>query len=121
MFDRAKCDKSDCKLVVYDVSLHNRHIILTFAEKRQVQVQRQRTLHREIFLWLRTVRLSQLDGKQMEINIYSQLFSHYSLKNKFAKCNSTLPPPECYHFEYQHVRQGGISGGIRVELHEVPP
>ena len=36
--DRAKCDKSGCKLVVYDVSLHNRHIILTFAEKRQYVV-----------------------------------------------------------------------------------
>ena len=37
------------------------------------------------------------------------------------KCNSTLPPRGSYRFDYQEIISGGISGGIRVELREVPP
>ena len=56
-----------------------------------------------------------------KINIYSQLFGCYSLKIFFVVCNSTLPPQGGYLSKYQYVRQGGIMGGIRVELREVPP
>ena len=59
--------------------------------------------------------------KQQEINIYSQLFGCYSLKIFFVVCNSTLPPLEGYLSKYQYVRRGGITGGIRVELHVIPP
>ena len=37
------------------------------------------------------------------------------------KCNSTLPPQVSYRFDNQMIAHGGIRGGIRVELHEVPP
>ena len=37
------------------------------------------------------------------------------------KCYSNLPPRDSYRFDYQRVKQGGIMGGIRVELREVPP
>ena len=37
------------------------------------------------------------------------------------KCNSTLPPRGSYRFDNQEFIAGGIMGGIRVELHEVPP
>ena len=37
------------------------------------------------------------------------------------KCNSTLPPRGSYRFDNQFVIDSGISGGIRVELREVPP
>ena len=38
-----------------------------------------------------------------------------------SKCNSTLPPRGGYRFDYQEIISGGIMGGIRVELREVPP
>ena len=38
-----------------------------------------------------------------------------------SKCNSTLPPRVGYMIKGQRVRQGGIKGGIWVELREVPP
>ena len=56
-----------------------------------------------------------------KINIYSQLFGCYSLKIFFVVCNSTLPPQGGYSSNYQRVRRGGIIGGIRVELHVIPP
>ena len=59
--------------------------------------------------------------EQQEINIYSQLFGCYSLKIFFVVCNSTLPPRGGYLSKYQRVRRGGIIGGIRVELHVIPP
>ena len=37
------------------------------------------------------------------------------------KCNSTLPPRGTYRFDNQEIIDGGIIGGIRVELREVPP
>ena len=37
------------------------------------------------------------------------------------KCNSTLPPFCSYYSENQEITDGGISGGIRVELHVIPP
>ena len=37
------------------------------------------------------------------------------------KCNSTLPPWGAYSFDNQKIIDGGIIGGIRVELREVPP
>ena len=37
------------------------------------------------------------------------------------KCNSTLPPWGAYRFDNQKIIDGGIIGGIRVELREVPP
>ena len=37
------------------------------------------------------------------------------------KCNSTLPPRGSYRFDNQDFIGGGIMGGIRVELREVPP
>ena len=37
------------------------------------------------------------------------------------KCNSTLPPHGSYSFDNQEFIAGGIMGGIRVELREVPP
>ena len=37
------------------------------------------------------------------------------------KCNSTLPPRGTYRFDSQEIIDGGIIGGIRVELREVPP
>ena len=59
--------------------------------------------------------------KQHKINIYSQLFGYYFLKIFYVVCNSTLPPQGGYLSKYQYVRQGGIMGGIRVELHVIPP
>ena len=56
-----------------------------------------------------------------KINIYSQLFGCYSLKIFFCERSSTLPPCEGYTSNNQRVRQGGIRGGIRVELHVIPP
>ena len=56
-----------------------------------------------------------------KINIYSQLFGCYSLKIFFVVCNSTLPPQGGYLSNYQRVIRGGIIGGIRVELHVIPP
>ena len=56
-----------------------------------------------------------------EINIYSQLFGCYSLKIFFVVCNSTLPPRGSYRFDNQWIISGGIMGGIRVELHVIPP
>ena len=56
-----------------------------------------------------------------KINIYSQLFGYYSLKIFFVVCNSTLPPQGGYLSKYQPARRGGIIGGIRVELHVIPP
>ena len=56
-----------------------------------------------------------------KINIYSQLFGYYSLKIFFVVCNSTLPPQGGYLSTYQRVIRGGIIGGIRVELHVIPP
>ena len=35
------------------------------------------------------------------------------------KCNSTLPPRGTYRFDNQEIIDGGIIGGIRVELREV--
>ena len=37
------------------------------------------------------------------------------------KCNSPLTPRGGYRFENQWIIGGGIMGGIRVELREVPP
>ena len=45
----------------------------------------------------------------------------FLLKNKMLKCNSTLPPRGSYRFDNQEFIGGGIMGGIRVELREVPP
>ena len=59
--------------------------------------------------------------KQHKINIYSQLFGYYFLKIFYVVCNSTLPPQGGYLSKYQYVRQGGIRGGIRVELLVIPP
>ncbi|MDY2806988.1 MAG: hypothetical protein SOU48_10915, partial [Prevotella sp.] len=59
--------------------------------------------------------------KQHKINIYSQLFGDYSLKIFFVICNSTLPPRCGYRFDNQMFECGGITGGIRVELHVIPP
>ena len=56
-----------------------------------------------------------------KINIYLQLFGCYSLKIFYVVCNSTLPPQGGYSPKYQCVRRGGIIGGIRVELHVIPP
>ena len=59
--------------------------------------------------------------KQHKINIYSQLFGYYSLKIFYVVCNSTLSPQGGYSSNNQRVRQGGIMGGIRVELLVIPP
>ena len=59
--------------------------------------------------------------KQHKFNIYSQLFGYNSKKVFYCERSSTLPPRGAYMFSIQRVRQGGISGGIRVEFHEVPP
>ena len=59
--------------------------------------------------------------KQHKINIYSQLFGDNFLKIFYVVCNSTLPPRGSYRFDYQRVKQGGIMGGIRVELLVIPP
>ena len=37
------------------------------------------------------------------------------------KCNSTLPPYCGYYSDNQEITDGGIMGGIRVELHVIPP
>ena len=37
------------------------------------------------------------------------------------KCNSTLPPRRSYLFDNQVFVYGGITGGIRVERHVIPP
>ena len=62
-----------------------------------------------------------IEVKWHKINIYSQLFGDYFLKIFFVVCNSTLPPRRGYSSNNQCVRQGGIRGGIRVELHVIPP
>ena len=54
-------------------------------------------------------------------HINSHISDSFLLKNKMLKCNSTLPPRGGYRFDYQEIISGGISGGIRVELREVPP
>ena len=38
-----------------------------------------------------------------------------------SKCNSILPPRGSYRFDNQEFIDGGIMGGIRVELHVIPP
>ena len=50
-----------------------------------------------------------------------QLFGDYFLKIFFVVFNSTLPPQGGYSSKFQYVRQGGIMGGIRVELLVIPP
>ena len=52
------------------------------------------------------------------VNTFSASFPE---KYFFVICNSTLPPQHTYHFDNQANAYGGITGGIRVELHEVPP
>ena len=54
-------------------------------------------------------------------HINSHISDSFLLKNKMSKCNSTLPPRGGYHFDNQWIIGGGIMGGIRVELREVPP
>ena len=49
------------------------------------------------------------------------IFRPFSRKIFFVICNSTLPPQHTYRFDNQVNAYGGIMGGIRVELHEVPP
>ena len=48
-------------------------------------------------------------------------FMHFFGKINFVVCNSTLPPLHGFRFDNQMIAHGGIMGGIRVELHEVPP
>ena len=62
-----------------------------------------------------------IEVKWHKINIYSQLFGYYFLKIFFVVCNSTLPPRGGNRFDNQRVKQGGIMGGIRVELRVIPP
>ena len=62
-----------------------------------------------------------IEVKWHKINIYSQLFGYYFLKIFYVVCNSTLPPRRGYSFNSQYVMRGGIMGGIRVELHVIPP
>ena len=52
------------------------------------------------------------------VNTFSTLISE---KIFFHVCNSTLPPRHYYHFDNQRFMRGGIMGGIRVELHVIPP
>ena len=54
-------------------------------------------------------------------HINSHISDCFLLKNKMLKCNSTLPPRGSYRFDNQDFIGGGIRGGIRVELREVPP
>ena len=54
-------------------------------------------------------------------HINSHISDCFLLKNKMLKCNSTLPPRGGYRFDNQWIITGGIMGGIRVELREVPP
>ena len=54
-------------------------------------------------------------------HIDSHISDSFLLKNKMLKCNSTLPPRGTYRFDNQEIIDGGIIGGIRVELREVPP
>ena len=54
-------------------------------------------------------------------HINSHISDCFLLKNKMLKCNSTLPPHGSYCFDNQEFICGGIMGGIRVELREVPP
>ena len=54
-------------------------------------------------------------------HINSHISDSFLLKNKMSKCNSTLPPRGSYRFDNQEFIDGGIMGGIRVELREVPP
>ena len=54
-------------------------------------------------------------------HINSHISDCFLLKNKMLKCYSTLPPRGGYRFDYQEIISGGIMGGIRVELREVPP
>ena len=54
-------------------------------------------------------------------HINSHISDSFLLKNKMLKCNSTLPPQGSYRFDNQEFICGGIIGGIRVELREVPP
>ena len=59
--------------------------------------------------------------KMRLFHINSHISSGFLLKNKISKCNSTLPPRCCYHCDNQWIMRGGITGGIRVELHVIPP
>ena len=59
--------------------------------------------------------------KRHNINIYSQLSDYNSQKIFFCERSSTLPPHGSYRFDNQEFIAGGIMGGIRVELREVPP
>ena len=52
------------------------------------------------------------------VNTFSAIFSE---KKYFVVCNSTLPPWRCYCSDNQWFIHGGIMGGIRVELHVIPP
>ena len=54
-------------------------------------------------------------------HINSHISDSFLLKNKMLKCNSTLPPRCSYRVDNQGIICGGIMGGIRVELREVPP
>ena len=62
-----------------------------------------------------------IEVKWHKINIYSQLFGYYFLKIFYVVSNSTLPPRGSYRFDNQRIKQGGIMGGIRVELLVIPP
>ena len=53
--------------------------------------------------------------------INSHISDGFLLKNKMLKCNSTLPLRGSYRFDNQDFIGGGIRGGIREELREVPP
>ena len=62
-----------------------------------------------------------LQHKNAVFHINSHISSSFLLKNKISKCNSTLPPRCCYRYDNQWIIRGGITGGIRVELHVIPP
>ena len=67
------------------------------------------------------VLLCPSEQQMLLFHINSHISDCFLLKNKMSKCNSTLPPRGSYRFDNQDLIGGGIRGGIRVELREVPP
>ena len=86
-------------------------------------------LHQFNFLWLQfvcfdflwTALLCSSEQELQLFHINSHISDSFLLKNKMLKCNSTLPPRGSYRFDNQEFIDGGIMGGIRVELRVVPP
>ena len=66
--------------------------------------------YRFVIIWVRQTYLSSY--------YFSDLISR---KINFVVCNSTLPPQCRYRSDNQRIAWGGIRGGIRVELHVIPP